>query len=69
MKTKELRKLKKEELENKANETSVEISNLYFDIQSGKSNKSAKLKALKKDFARIKTVLNEKLILEALNNG
>jgi len=59
MDTKELRKLNMKELEEKAASISVEMSKLYFELSSGKSKNVAKLKALRKDLARVKTIISE----------
>jgi len=63
MDTKELRKLNMKELEEKAANISVEMSKLYFDLSSGKSKNVAKLKALRKDLARVKTIISELRII------
>lgn len=67
MKITEIRKLKMEDLNIKAKELSDEISKLYFDILGNKSNASAKLTQLRRELARVKTVITEKLILEEVN--
>lgn len=63
MDTKELRKLNMKELEEKASSISVEMSKLYFDLSSGKSKNVAKLKSLRKDLARVKTIISELRII------
>lgn len=42
-----------------------ELSLLTMQIKSGKSTDVAKKKSLKKDIARIKTVISEKQVLES----
>lgn len=67
MKIKDLRILKKEELDTKIEETRSKLSNLYFEINTGKSRKSSEVKNMKKDIARMLSIKRELLIIEILN--
>lgn len=59
MKASELRKLDKAELINKSSEFAKELFNLKFQLHTGRLENSAKLAALRKDIARVKTLLSE----------
>ena len=63
MDIKELRKLNMKELEEKASTLSTEMSKLYLELNSGKSKNAAKLKAMRKDLARVKTIISELRII------
>jgi large subunit ribosomal protein L29 len=63
MDIKELRKLNMKELEEKASTLSTEMSKLYLELNSGKSKNVAKLKAMRKDLARVKTIISELRII------
>lgn len=64
MKAQSFRKLNKDELYVKIQGLKKDISNLYFEINTGKSKKRAQYKQMRKDTARAETVLNELLFLE-----
>lgn len=55
----DLRKSEKKELLKKFNELDKEIAQETFSIEARRSNKTAQLRAMKKDRARIATVLTE----------
>ncbi|MHB8482587.1 MAG: 50S ribosomal protein L29 [Nitrospiria bacterium] len=59
MKVKELRDFSKEELEDKKGEFKKELFNLRCQIVLGKMENLARVKALKRDVARIETIINE----------
>jgi len=61
MKVSELNDLKVEELQEKANELQQEMFNLRFQLHTGHLENTARLSQIKKDVARVKTVLNQKL--------
>lgn len=63
VKAKELRDLSFEELKQKEKETSQELFNLKFQKASGQLGNTAMLSKVKKDLARMKTVLKEMEIL------
>lgn len=62
MKVSEIRKLKSEEIEAKVRETKKELLNLRVKNATGSLDKPSKLKELKKDVARMLTVLKEREI-------
>lgn len=60
MKAKELRNLSPEELKNKEEELSQEYFNLRFQASSGQLQNSGRLREIRRDLARIKTIYREK---------
>lgn len=60
MKAKELKELTKEELLKKKKDLKEELFNLRFQHSTGQLENSARMNLLKKDVARIETVLSEK---------
>lgn len=54
-----LRKLSKEELESRLAEKKIELLDLDYDLKSNKSTDTSKRKELKKEIARISTLINE----------
>ena len=60
MKSSELRKLEAAELAAKDMEFAKELFNLKFQLNTGRLENTAKLSALRKDIARVKTLLREK---------
>ncbi len=60
--SKELRDLEEGELENKLEEAKQELFNLRFALVTGQLDNSSRLRQLRKDVARIKTVLREREI-------
>ncbi len=61
MKASEIRDLSVEELQSKASELEQEMFNLRFQLHTGHLENSARLSQIRKDVARVKTVLNQKL--------
>ena len=59
MKTSELRKLNIDELVAKDKELGKEFFNLNFQLHTGRLENTAKLTALRKDIARVKTLIRE----------
>ena len=59
MKAAELRELNKEELKEKETDLSQELFNLRFQKASGQLGNSAMIPKIRRDIARVKTVLNE----------
>jgi large subunit ribosomal protein L29 len=59
MKTKEIRDLSLDELKLKDKELVQELFNLKFQLHTGRLENTAKLSSLRKDIARIKTVMQE----------
>ena len=60
MKAKELRDLATEELMNKEKELKEELFNLRFQLSLGQLTNTAKVRQVRRDIARIKTILGEK---------
>jgi len=60
MKTKDLKELTKEELLKKKKDTKEELFNLRFQHSTGQLENTARLKLLKKDVAKIETILSQK---------
>ena len=60
MKTKEINKISKDELENKFNKIKKDLFNIRFKKSNGPLEDTSKLSLLKKDIARILTKRNEK---------
>ena len=61
MKANEIRDLSVEELQSKSAELEQEMFNLRFQLHTGHLENSSKLSQIRKDVARVKTVLNQKL--------
>jgi large subunit ribosomal protein L29 len=59
MKPSELRQLSSDELNKKQNDLTQELFNLTFQLHTGRLENTAKLKGIRKDIARISTILNE----------
>ncbi|MBI4041134.1 MAG: 50S ribosomal protein L29 [Deltaproteobacteria bacterium] len=60
MKAADLRELKIEELKRKNKDLTEEIFNLKFQLHTGQLDSGPKIKILKKNLARVKTVACEK---------
>lgn len=60
MKGRELRELTKEELLKKKKDAKEELFNLRFQHSTGQLENNARLKLLKRNVARLETVLREK---------
>ena len=60
MKVSEIRKLSSDEISKKVTETKKELLNLRIKNATGALDKSSKLKELRKDVARMLTVLKER---------
>lgn len=59
MKTKEIRELTQEELVTRLGDLKSEFFNLRFQLATGQLNNPASIKNIKKDIARVKTVIRE----------
>lgn len=68
LKIKELRELSNEQLEGKITESKKELFNLRMKQSTGTLDKPSKINELRKDVARMKTILRERELEEA-NNG
>ena len=64
MKTSEIRKMTTEEIEAKIKETKEELWNVRFSASNGQLDKPHRIKSLRHDIARMKTVLNERKVSE-----
>lgn len=64
MKTSEIRKMTTEEINKKIDETKAELWNLRFSGATGQLEKPHRIKSLRHDIARLKTVLNERKVSE-----
>ena len=61
MKANEFRDLSVEELEKKTQDLNQELFNLRFQLHTGHLENNARIPQIKKDIARVKTVLQQKL--------
>jgi len=59
MKANEMRKLSAEELAKKQGDLTQELFNLKFQLHTGRLENTAKLKNIRKDIARISTLITE----------
>ena len=59
MKAKDVREMSKAELQNKLSDLKAELFNLRFQLAVNQLDNPMRIKAVKKDIARIMTVLNE----------
>ena len=59
MKPSDLRKISAEELNKKHAESTQELFNLKFQLHTGRLENTSKLKSIRKNIARINTILNE----------
>jgi large subunit ribosomal protein L29 len=59
MKPNELRKLSADELTRKQGDLTKELFNLKFQLHTGRLENTAKLKIIRKDIARISTIITE----------
>ena len=61
MKVSEIKDLSVEELQSKTQELQQELFNLKFQLHTGHLENTARVSQLRKDVARVKTVLSSKL--------
>ncbi len=59
MKNKDLRNMSIDELRSKDKDLVQELFNLKFQLHTGRLENTAKLSSLRKDIARVKTILRE----------
>jgi len=59
MKAKDLRELTTDQLQQKLNELDVQLFNFRFNAKMGTLESTASLKKVRKDIARVKTILTE----------
>jgi len=60
MKVSKLTDMNVDELQSKDRELTQELFNLRFQLHTGRLENSAKISSVKKDIARVKTILREK---------
>lgn len=60
MKANELRNMSETELAAKGAELEKELFNLKFQLHTGRLENSARISGIRKDIARIKTIISEK---------
>ncbi|HAE62949.1 50S ribosomal protein L29 [Alkalibacter saccharofermentans] len=60
MKAKEIRDLSTQELETKLSELKEELFNLRFQLATGQLENPMRIREVKRTYARIKTILNER---------
>ncbi|RII25881.1 MAG: 50S ribosomal protein L29 [Geobacter sp.] len=60
MKVNDLKTMNEEELQAKEKELKKELFNLKFQLHTGRLENTAKLSDIRKDVARVKTLLQEK---------
>lgn len=64
MKAKEIREMSSEKLENELNELKSELFKLKFSLAVNGLENPMKIKAVKRDIARIKTILKQRELSE-----
>lgn len=69
MKAKELRELSDEELKQKERELKEELFNLRFQHSLGQLGNTARISQVKREIARIKTVLRERELARVKGDG
>lgn len=69
LKIKELRELSNKELETKVREAKKELFNLRMKQSTGTLEKPSKIKELRKDVARMKTIIRERELTEEVRDG
>lgn len=60
MKVKEVRQLSEAELNNKLTELKTELFNLRFQLATGQLDNPLRIKTVRKDIARVKTIVRER---------
>ena len=69
MKIKELRELSNKELNDKIKESKEELFNLRMKQATGSLEKPSRVRELRKDVARMKTIIRERELNEEVSNG
>jgi large subunit ribosomal protein L29 len=69
MKAQEIRKLQTPDIENKIKELKEELFNLRFQQATGNLQNPARIKQIRKTIARMKTIINERLLEEESKGG
>ncbi|MFA5577598.1 MAG: 50S ribosomal protein L29 [Tissierellaceae bacterium] len=60
MKAKEVRQLSEAELNNRLTELKTELFNLRFQLATGQLDNPSRIKTVRKDIARVKTIAKER---------
>ncbi|MBP2024915.1 50S ribosomal protein L29 [Peptoniphilus stercorisuis] len=60
MKTKDIRQMSSEDLNKKVTELKNELFNLRFRLATGQLDNPSSIKSVKKDIARVKTILRQR---------
>lgn len=60
MKAKEIRQLDTAEISKKIDELKTELFNLRFQLATGQLENTARIRQVKKDIARMKTIIHER---------
>ncbi|MDI3257788.1 MAG: 50S ribosomal protein L29 [Kyrpidia sp.] len=60
MKSKDLRNLSDDEIQSKVNDLKEELFNLRFQLATGQLDNPMRIRQVKKDIARAKTILRER---------
>ena len=60
MKANEIRKMSREDLNNKVNELKNELFNLRFRLATGQLDNPSSIKSVKRDIAKVKTIIRER---------
>lgn len=68
MKANEIRQLSDEEIKQRIKELEEELLNLRFQKSLGQLEKPHKFKAIRRDIARMKTILRERELLKGKTN-
>jgi len=64
MKANELREMTTQELNNKLSDLKSELFNLRFQLATGQLDNPMRIKAVRKDIARVKTIMRERELKE-----
>ena len=68
MKASEIRELSVEEIEEKLNDAQQEMMNLRFQFVMGQITDTSRFKVVRRDIARMKTVLHERELAEEVKD-
>lgn len=60
MKVKDIRQMSEQELSNKLLELKTELFNLRFQLATGQLDNPLRIKVVRKDIARVKTIVRER---------
>ena len=67
MKAAEIREMKQDELEAKLKDLKAELSNLRFQLAINQLDNPMRISAVKKDIARVKTIIRENELKNSVN--